>query len=139
MKRTKIILNLLTVLALIATVGLGAFAVLYLVSGRGAGTQGYQLANLATLAVLTAILLQIAVIVLKFRYGQDVKRAKWGVVYLVALLVVGASGAIGPRLVPQLRSYDVTGLLVLIFVAFLALLELAVSWLVGWVRARGWR
>ena len=75
MKLTKIILHLLTVLTLISAIGLVAVAVLYRLSGRGGGSsQGDHYANLAIGAVLTAILLQIVVIVLKIMNRQDVKR-----------------------------------------------------------------
>ena len=130
MKRTKMILHSLTVLTLIAAFYLGALAVLSLFCcGRASSpVQGYLYANLAIGGVLAAILLQIVVIVLKIRNGQDVKREKWVVVFIVALLVVGASGAIGTRL-PQLRSYEFAGGVGLIL---LALLALAVSWVLAW-------
>jgi len=87
-KRTKIILHLLTVLTLISAIGLGAVAVLYLLSsGRGGGATGYHYANLATLAVLTAILLQIAVIVLKIMNKQDVKRELRAAARIISLLI----------------------------------------------------
>jgi hypothetical protein len=133
-KRTKIILHLLTVLTLISAIGLGAMAALSLICcGRASSSvQGYLYANLALGAVLTAILLQLTVIVLKIRNGQDVKREKWVVVFIVGVLVIGASGAIGTRLVTQLIGYEFAGQVWLIFPALLAL---AVVFLAGRVRS----
>lgn len=111
MTRTKIILHLLTVLALIAAMGLGAIAALSLVCcGRGSSsTVGYQYGNLAFGAVLIAILLQITVIVLKIRNGQDLTREKWVGVFIVGVLVVLASTVIGNQLIRQLTGHEFSG------------------------------
>ena len=89
MKITKIIFHLITILALLGALGLGAVAVLALVCcGRSSSAvQGYHYANLAFGAVLTAILLQIAVIVLKIMNKQDVKRELRGAARIISLLI----------------------------------------------------
>lgn len=133
-KRTKIILHLLTVLTLISAFCLGAAAV---ISTWGGGWRGYVYGGaasgslyryLAIGALLTAILLQIAVIELKIKHGQDAKREKRVVVFIVGMLVLVAGVAF--------CGYEFAGQVGLAMVPLLALLALTVVFLVGRVRGR---
>lgn len=136
MKRTKIILHLLTLLTLISSIGLGAIAALSLVCcGRASSSDtAYRYTNLALGALLIAILLEITVVVLKIRNGQSVKREKRVAMLIVGLLVAGAIGAIGTRLISQWFGYEYAGH---VWLLLLTLLALVVVFRARRVRKRG--
>lgn len=138
MKRIKIIGHLLTVLALIAALGLEVIALLsiYCCGGRGVSgpTPGYGYANLAFGALLVAILLQIAIVVLKIRHGQDVKREKRIALFVIEVLAVVVITIISVRIVSQFSSHEFSGAQWLIFPAFSMLVVVFLRWL---VRRRG--